>query len=250
MIALGSVRRKLSPETGCVCRTHLDNMKVDMEKSLEFSYPDATYTISLPELASFLENKVVYGGENLSTYMMRHLRKQESLNYGYLVARPEEPSLTRLADALLANVPDNREDRIQKLLDFVSSDIALEVEERGRPEAPKRPNEVLMYGKSDVENKAILFASLLEQIGEDYIIVYAGNSIAVAVPREDFKDENQLSFEWDGTVWLPCAASSPRFRIGLDHIPGFFTEKEITLVQHPEQVGILVDPHTGSVVKR
>ena len=250
ILALGSVRRKLSPEIGCVCRTHLENMKVDMTKSLEFSYPDATYTISLPELASFLENKVLYGGEDLSAYVIRYLRKPGFFNYGYLVAHPEEPSLTRLVEELLASVPDKREDRIQTLLDFVNRDIALELEKKSRQEAPKRPNEILMYGKSDVENKAVLFASLLEQIDEEYIIVYTSHQIAIAVPQGDFEDENQLSFEWDGTVWLPCAASSAGFRIGRDHIPGFFTWDEITQVQHPEQEGILIDPHTGSVIKK
>ena len=104
-------------------------------------------------------------------------------NHGIMVAKPGEPSLKRLIDDLLRDVGDKREARIQRLVDFVSTEIEYALRKRCHRERLKRAN-----GNTDdvgdCSNKTILLASLLEQIGEEYVLLYCPMHITVAIPQE------------------------------------------------------------------
>ena len=85
-------------------------------------------------------------------------------NHGIMVAKPEEPSLRRLADELLKDVTPTREARIQRLVDFVSAEIEYSYTEAvGSRETLKRASETLMTRTGDCSNKTILLASLLSR---------------------------------------------------------------------------------------
>ena len=94
------------------------------------------------------------------------------LNFGGVIENvmtreefPLEKAREILKDETIAN---NREAKIQRLVDFVSNEIQYDYSEAvGGRETLKRPNEVLFTRSGDCSNKTILLASLLEQIGED-----------------------------------------------------------------------------------
>jgi hypothetical protein len=109
-------------------KTSMDNIKFDPATVLKFPFKQATYTVAMPELIDFLENKSIFGGR-------RHARMEQTrsglpvifANHGALVARPEESSLRRFVGELTRDIPgddeDAREARVQRLLDFVSREI-------------------------------------------------------------------------------------------------------------------------------
>jgi hypothetical protein len=136
-------------------------------------------------------------------------------NHGAFVARPNEPSLQRFVGELLKDAPDNREQKVQRLLDFVSSEIEYNwTEAIGQYETLKRPTEVLMSRNGDCSNKTILLASLLEQISEEYLLFYSPRHITVGVKQGNFPNENGLFYTWEGQTWLIAESTFPGFQIG------------------------------------
>ncbi len=140
-----------------------------------------------------------------------------------------------------------REKRIQRLLDFVSQEIAYDqTEALASAETLKRPNETLMSHRTDCSNKAILLGSLLEQAGEDYLFLYCPKHITVAVPRGKFENRNGLAFDWEGQTWLVAESTASGFQIGVSHLTKEAIFKQVRYVQRPGQKNLIYDAVTLS----
>lgn len=235
-----------SPERSYFFRTSVDNLKIDPELELRFPFRRGEYTLKLPEMVEYMTNRNLYGG-NLQMYSgeQRRGRKVVFANHGAMVAKPGEPSLGRfvknLTDDLPADDPDYREKRIQRLMDVVTREIAYDYEEAtsGR-ETLKRADEVLMTREADCSNKVILFASLLEQIGENYLLIYTPDHIAVAVEEGGFQRRNDHWFEWEGRNWQIAETTAKGFRIGRDHLTKSLGIEDIQFVQRPSEPNRIV----------
>ncbi len=237
-----------STETGYFFKTSVENLKFDKNTELEFPYPEATYTLKLPELLELSNNDNIYGGRIAAATNPKIDGKAILFgNHGAFVAKPNEPSLERFAENLLKDLPENatREMKIQKLLDFVSKEIEYDYYEAlGRNETLKRPNETLMTRKSDCSNKTILMASLLEQIGEEYLLLYCPQHITVAVPQGNFEVENNLNFKWSGKNWIAAETTLPMFQIGKTKVTQTIQLNTVNYVQNPKQPEIIFESQT------
>ena len=232
-------------------KTAIDNVKFDPQSVLEFHFESGIYRMDMRELNDFVQNKSIFGGR------MRALSGQSRgglpvifANHGAFVARPDESSLRRFVSELTRNIPvegeGGRELRVQRVLDFVSREIAYNLREATYNfEMLKRPNEVLMTGVSDCSNKAILLGSLLEQLGEDYLFVYTPDHITVAVRQGGFPARNGLSLEWEGQTWLIAEGTVPGFRIGVDRVTEEERLKQFQHVQRPRDRDVIFDLATG-----
>jgi hypothetical protein len=199
--------------------TPAQNFKIDPGTTLRFAFQRCVYTVSLRETVDFLRAKSVVGGLlNAATGAMIAGRVEVMINHGAFVAVVGEPSLQRFAQELVKEIPDGetgREQRIQRLLDFVSEEIAYDhAEAAARIELMKRPNETLMTRRADCSNKAILLASLLAQVGEQPLLVYMPGHISVAVPQGRFPNESDLTLSWQGVPWAIAEPTTPGFQIG------------------------------------
>jgi len=190
------------------------------------------------EMAAFIDNESLYRGLMNIRYRGQDGLLRSGGNLGAYVARHQEPSLMRLVHELLEGVPPNEhEQRIQRVLDFVSYEIGYDhAQAELSVEKMERPNEVLMRGKTDCGNKAVLFASLLEQMDENYLIVYMPNikHATIAVEKRGFETPNEYVFTWDNTEWTLAEPTALGFQIGSSTLldSGFRLE-DITLVQRP-----------------
>jgi hypothetical protein len=197
-----------------------DNIRINPYTSIEIKYSSATYKLSLQELSNFMTDKSVYGGHmRIFSKDVAHNELNVFGNHGAFVARANEPSLTRLATALTLNASISglglRENRIQKLVDFVSQEITYdESEAKFKGEILKRPDETLLTRRGDCSSKSILLASLLEQVGEEYRLIYYNDHITVAVRKGNFANANGLSFNRDGETWMIAESTLPGFRVG------------------------------------
>lgn len=250
-LRLGDYSLVQSDEKHVFFKTPVDNIKFDPKTVLKFSFKQVTYTLDMEELGNFLQNKSIFGGR-------MHARTEQSragqpimfANHGALVARPQETSLRRFVDELIRDIPADaenaREARVQRMLDFVSREIAYDFRATTYNfELLKRPNEVLMSGESDCSNKAILLGSLLEQLGEDYLFIYTPDHITVAVPQGRFPARNGLSLEWEGQTWLIAEGTAPGFRIGIDRVREEARFKQFQHVQRPRDRDVIFDLATG-----
>lgn len=246
-----NIRGRHTEERGCLFRTPLANLRIDTGQVLSFPFADGIrYDLTPRDLADNLADRTIYGGSR-DVYRDdgRNRRYTLFVNHGIFVARPEEPSLKRLVEALIADIPandpDGREKRVQRLLDFVTTEIAYDYSEAAKNyEVMKRPCETLMSGRSDCSNKATLFASMLEQIGEDYILVYSPEHISVAVPKGKFPETNGHSFDWEEKRWVLCETTATGFLIGTDQLNRTLGFDQIDYVQRPREQAI-INPHNG-----
>jgi hypothetical protein len=245
---LGDYSLRRSTEKSFFFKTSVDNVKFDTTTVLKFPFGTAVYTLDMSELSDFLQNNSIYGGHvNARTGQTYDGTPVVFANHGAMVARPGEASLTRFVQELTRGIPaDAREARVQRVLDFVSREIRYDQREATYDfELLKRPNEVLMSGESDCSNKAILLGSLLEQLGEDYLLVYMPEHITVAVPQGRFPAANGLSLEWKGQTWVIAEGTAPGFRIGVDRLNDEERFKQFQYVQRPGERDTIFDLATG-----
>lgn len=232
-------------------RTKLDNVKIAADQTVNFPYKNVNYTASLAELLNLTNNSQVYGGKMMTQASSRRDEPQYVFaNHGIMVARPSEPSLKRLSDELLKETGDNREARIQRLVDFVANEIEYSFAEAlGGQETLKRPNETLMTRNGDCSNKSILLASLLEQIGEEYILLYCPQHITVAVPQGTFVNDNKLDFTWNQKSWVIAETTVPGFQVGKSKLTEPDRLNSVEYVQDPKLPDVIFDANSYAVLK-
>lgn len=250
-LELGGYSVRVSDQTPYFFRTTLKNFKVDSTQPLNFPFKTVNYTLNMREVKDFLDNSQVYGGNMAVDATQRSSDLPSAFaNHGIMVGKPNEPSLQRLVKELLKDVEDNREKKIQRLVDFVSNEIEYSFSEAmsGR-ETLKRPDEILMTRNGDCSNKTILLASLLEQIGEDYILLYCPKHITVAVPQGNFPNENKMDFDWEKKNWLIAETTLPNFQVGITKVQEFTKITPINYVQRPKEKNLIFDANSMKVLE-
>lgn len=247
-VRLGEAAMTLSPEVKYFFKTPIDNVRIEPQQTLNFPFKTVNYSLNLDEMKGFTDNSKVYGGKLIAeASTSKNQPKIVFANHGIMVAKPNEPSLKRLADDLLKDVGDNREARIQRLLDFVSNEIEYSYTEAVAPrETLKRANETLMTRIGDCSNKTILLASLLEQIGEDYILLYCPRHITVAVPQGNYANENKLDFVYENKPYLIAESTLPGFQIGKTRVQRFEQLINVDYAQSPRQIDLIFDARSYS----
>jgi hypothetical protein len=90
---------------------------------------------------------------------------------------------------------------------------------------------------------------LLEQIGEEYVLLYTPRHITVAVPQGEFANDNKLDFTWEGKPWLVAETTVPGFQVGKTKVtePRLLTTVEY--VQNPKNSGVIFDANSYEVLK-
>lgn len=250
-VVLDSYKLTPSPGAARFFKTRTDNFTLNTDQSVTIPYTGVNYVASLDELRRLTNNSLLYGGKLIT---QAPERKDQPIivfaNHAIMVSRPDEPTLKRLTDELLKDVGDNREARIQRLVDFVSGEIAYSYSEAvGARETLKRANETLMTRSADCSNKTILLASMLEQIGEEYILLYCPRHITVAVPQGNFVNENGLDFTWNQKPWMIAETTAPGFQIGRSMIVDPNRLTSVQYVQNPKNSDVIFDANSYEVLK-
>jgi hypothetical protein len=106
-----------------------------------------------------------------------------------------------------------------------------------------------MTRSGDCSNKTILLASLLEQIGEEYILLYCPHHITVAVPQENFINENKLDFAWNQKPWMIAETTMPGFQIGKSRVADPALLTTVNYVQDPKNADVIFDANSFEVLK-
>lgn len=246
IIELDDYKLRINPAASRFFKTTTDNFRLDTNQTVTFPYSGFNYTASLDELRNFANSSQLYGGRIITKAPTRSNEPQYVFaNHGIMVAKPGEPTLKRLVDELLKDIGDNREARIQRLVDFVSNEIEYSYTEAVAPtEKLKRASETLMTRNGDCSNKTILLASLLEQINEEYILLYCPRHITVAVPQGNYPNDNGLDFKWDKRNWMIAETTLAGFQIGYTKVQDFTRLTTINYVQDPKLSEIIFDANS------
>ena len=225
-----------------------NNFRVDKTDTVSIPYRSANYSLNMQELQDFLSNKSVFGGHLYAdTGTDRYGRHQLIANHGAFVAKKNESSLERLVGLLTRN-KNTDEGKTQKLLDFVTKELKYDYSDaNSNAEVLKRPNEVLMTGGSDCSGKVILYASLLEQTGVDYRLVYINEHITVAV-EGDYGNRNGLNFNIGDTTYSIAETTARGFQIGHSRLTQNLGIEDIKYIQRPGEDSKIYDAKTGKAL--
>lgn len=251
IIELDDYKLRIQPAASRFFKTTTDNFRLDTNQTVTFPYSGFDYIASLEELRNFANSSQLYGGRIITRAPARSNEPQYVFaNHGIMVAKPGEPTLKRLTEELLKDIGDNREARIQRLVDFVSNEIEYSYTEAVAPtEKLKRASETLMTRNGDCSNKTILLASLLEQINEEYILLYCPRHITVAVPQGNYPNDNGLDFKWDKRNWMIAETTLAGFQIGYTKVQNFTLLTTINYVQDPKLSEIIFDANSYETLK-
>ena len=250
-LKLADYKVTASDPFGRLFRTTRGNIRIDHRQTLSFPFRKVSYSPTLEEIKNLANNSQVYGGRMITQVPERSFSPTTIFaNHGIMVAKPGEPSLKRLADEITRDAGTDRYARIQSLVDFVSNEIEYSYREAlSRGETLKRGDETLMTRNGDCSNKTILLASLLEQIGEDYLLLYTPRHITVAVPQGEFVNANKLDFTWDGKPWLIAETTVPGFQVGITMVTESRILTKVEYVQNPKNSGVIFDANSYEVLK-
>ena len=105
-----------------------------------------------------------------------------------------------------------------------------------------------MTRSADCSNKTILLASLLEQIGEEYILLYCPQHITVAIPQGNFVDENDLDFTWEQKSWLIAETTAPGFQIGKSRVQEANRLTHVSYIQDPKNSNVIHDAQSYRIL--
>ncbi len=204
----------------------VSNFKVDSNRVIETPYKKATFKITLPQIFDFTYLRSAIGGgaiaitENNSHFM----------NHGSVVAKPNEPSLSNFVKQLIKTEMTS-ELKAQVLLDFVTQEIEYNQNEATNGyETIKRPDEVLFTKNSDCSGKAILYASLLQQIGIKWCLFYFEHHVCVGVSG-NFKCDKPIKFKLNNTDYYLAEITDPNAIIGKDSWNGEMNETNLEYYQ-------------------
>jgi hypothetical protein len=205
-----------------------NDFKIDSTRMISVDFENYKYTVSLKELADFANNVSVHGGSvDTNTGGNIYLA-----NHGAFVSKQNEPSLKRLTMQITGS-ETGKEKISQQLLDFVTGSLKFNnYEATGEYEVLKRPNEVLMTGGSDCSGLTILYASLLEQYGIGYILVYFKGHICAAV-EGDYPVANGLNIMYEGKKYTLAETTVKGFIAGVTPLDKSFPLEGITYIQKP-----------------
>jgi hypothetical protein len=188
-----------------IFKTPLANVKFDPKTELTYRFQRGAYLVTLAEIADLLADRNFRSASQESVLWNDGQRTDCTRR----IATASEPTFRRFVGMLTADAPaegEGRERRIQRVTDFVSQEIQNESSKEsfgaGGRNFIRRPNEILMTHGAAGGEKAALLGTLLEQLEEDYLIVYprAANPV-VAVRQGRFPNKNGLTFVWEGESW-------------------------------------------------
>lgn len=204
----------------------VSNFKVDSNRVIETKYDDVTYKVTLSQIFNFSNLKSAIGGGAIAISEDNH----HFMNHGSVVAKQNEASLNDFVKQVTKNTI-TKEAKAQVLLNFVTRKIEYNQDEASNGyETIKRPDEVLFTKNSDCSGKAILYASLLQQLDVKWSLFYFENHICVGVAGK-FNEVNPHKFKLNGTDYYLAEITDPNAIIGVDSWDGKMNEDNLEYYQ-------------------
>lgn len=222
------------------------DFRVDPKRIVNVNLGNLIYNQSVRELADFILNESVHGGNLKILIGNKSGADIIQINHGAFVAKKGETSLTRLVNSLV-KPNDGQEVVAQKLLDFVTDKMKYDYGDIAHNiETMRRPNEVVMNKGSDCSGLTILYSSLLEQRGIPHQLVYYPNHINVAVTG-NFPNENGYAYQIATNKYSIAEPTTKGFQIGRTRLSGFDINN-MERIQSPGKNALVFDAKTGKAL--
>ncbi len=189
------------------------DIKIDSSKTISVSFFDGSvvYLTNLEEMRNSMRNQYVYGGRLYIKYEKNGI-PYRIVNHSAYISKKSDPSIARLVNSIIKD-DMTMEQKVQVLSNFVSNGIKWDNHGITDREIMKKPMEILFSGKIDCSGKTTLLASMLEQIGAQYVLVYYDDHINLAV-KGDFDSYNDLIIGSGDNKFHIVEATVPGFKIG------------------------------------
>jgi hypothetical protein len=172
----------------------------------------------------------------------KDIGKRRLPSFSAFVTVPGEPSLSHFVRDLTKGISEP-EKKLQRLTDFVTNEV--QTDSGPNTIAVKKSSEALMTRRGGGTSKTVLLASLIEQTEMEYIFVYSGQDVWIAVLQGHFQNANSLGFGFSDKQWTLIGANTPGFIIGQTPPLAPPALDKLVLAQFPQQQGCVFDRMTG-----
>ena len=204
------------------------NLKADSHFVFHCNLKNYPFSFKLAELHTELDSTIFYNYKknvDMSTY---YTGRNLVTNIGAYISKPgKDPLIHKLTAQLIKGI-SSQEEKAQKLLDFVSTQIEYSYEDYWyRSEITKRAHEVLFSGEADCSGKTTLLASMLEDAGIPYCLLYFPNHVNVGIAG-NFSKQNHYHIELLHKTYFMAETTVPDFKIGTSSI------SNAEILEHPE----------------
>lgn len=131
---------------------------------------------------------------------------------GFMFSEYDRKAIRALADVLCPSMASEK-DKIQEVLLFVQS-LRYESDEKskGMDEYVRFPIETLADGIGDCEDKSILMAALLSEMGIDFILLFPPDHLALGVSCDSV--QNAYPFKFEGKEYYYVETTNTHWAIG------------------------------------
>jgi hypothetical protein len=229
-------------------RMPLSNLKFDPNIILHTKLKKYTYNISLKELEKIQDSTMYYNTPNTMQLSNVLDVDVQCSNIGSYISKKGDTLLTNWAKKITQNCTTN-EQKAQALLEFVTNEIDYSYADYWYDmEIVRNAHEVIMTGLADCSGKSTLFASLLEQLGIPYCLLYYYKHMNVGVVG-NFTNINNYTIEINKVQYHVAETTIPNFKIGTSQTNDIDFKKELILYQVPNKSNQVINSKTKTPIR-
>ncbi|MBL7764463.1 MAG: transglutaminase domain-containing protein [Chitinophagaceae bacterium] len=195
-------------------RMRTDNLKVDTQQVLHCLLKKDSLSLRFNDFMQEMDTNICYHTPKYLDLSAAMQTKSYSISIGSFISRKGKDRVIRkLVDSLCKGLT-TVEDKAQILLDYVTNNIAYSYEDFWYDtEITKRAHEVLYSGEADCSGMSTLLASLYEEAGVPYCLLYFKNHMNIGVAGK-FVPVNRYTVDIKGKTWYFAETTTPGFVIG------------------------------------
>lgn len=226
-------------------RIPISNLKIDSNIQFKCNLAKDSFYVSFAEVSQVRDSAITYPFENHIEISKFIHQSGAASNIGSFISMKDKDIIIKRLALKLTEGLTTKEEKAQKLLDFVSEQIAYSYEDHWyQTEITKRAHEVLIAGEADCSGKSTLYASLLDQCSIPYSLLYFDHHINVGV-RGNFKNENAYTFKIKKDIYYMAETTVPLFQIGESKLQNHEILDKVLFYSRPTQSKYVYDAITN-----
>ncbi len=229
-------------------RTSLYNLKAWNDTlGLRFSDDRKNPSWSFDEIAEAQDSQYYYSFPELVFYPDQHIN---FINHAGYISRGKDPFLQKFIDAY-SNEEEDTAKMVERLFAFVTDSVEYIYSDYYRNrDITMYPYETLLSCRGDCSAKSVLFASILESLDIDYLLIFYPSHVLVGVDMKmPDEDSSPLYFTYQDKKYYLGETTVQGFRIGKGLVPegyenedlilgkgyDYFDDENVILYQNPKE---------------
>lgn len=227
----------------------LKNLKLDTNVVFKCHLQKDSVSFTFNELVRLFDTSLSYNTSKHVDFSKYYAEGMTVANIGAYISKGGKDLLMKKIVDKFTKPDDYVELKAQKLLDFVTQNIAYSYEDLWyKDEITKRAHEVLFSGEADCSGLSTLYASLLEEAKIPYCLFYFDHHINVGL-RGDYLMSNKYYKAIKDTNYVMAETTVKNFSIGITTLANAEILNKVSFYQIPKQSPFMYEVNTYEPLK-